>query len=343
MEKASKRYGVGIIGAGWVSGEHIKAYIQNPHTTVMGIYSRNPVTAQNKLTELNVDGKVYSSLDEMINDPDIDILSVCSPPDVHCSQVVQAARAGKHLVIEKPLAMNFEDVKLMEKEILKAGVTSIVSFVLRWNPMFETTKNLLQDDTIGKVMYMECDYWHWIGPHYKQYEWAKTKSAGGDSLLSAGCHAVDALRWFGGEVKEVFGYSASGLEGSDYEFDPNLVAVLQFESGAIGKVSSMLECKTPYIFNLQILGQKGTILNNKVYSHKYPGQSGYLEYPTILPDSGDVTHHPFVNEIDHFIDCLINGTQPITNITDAAKTMEVCFAVNQSVATGKPVRLPLEV
>lgn len=337
MNNDKKRFGVGILGAGWVSGEHIKAYLNNPYTDIIGIYSRNPVTAQGKLLEYGVRGKVYHSYDEMLEDPNIDILSVCTPPDVHCEQVVKGAQAGKHMVIEKPLAMNYEDVCKMNEAVQSAGVTTVVSFVLRWNPMFETTKKLLEDDTIGDVMYMECDYWHWIGPHYKQYGWSKTKAKGGDSLLSAGCHAVDALRWFGGEITEVFGYSASGFDGSDYEFDPNLVAVLKFQNGAIGKVSSLLECKTPYIFNLHIVGQKGTILNNKIYSHKYPGLKDYFEYPVILPDSGDVTHHPFADEINHFVDCLRQGTQPITNLKDAAKTMEVCFAISESAKTGKPM------
>lgn len=342
MRNNEKQFGVGIIGAGWVSGEHIKAYMQNSHTTVIGIYSRNPASAQTKLNEYNINGKVYKTLEEMMNDPEIDILSICSSSDAHCEQAIQGARAGKHLVIEKPLAMNPEDVCRMREEIHNAGVTSIVSFVLRWNPMFETTKRLLEDNCVGNIMYLECDYWHWIGPHYTQYRWAKTKAAGGDSLLSAGCHAVDALRWFGGEIEEVFGYSAQGFNQSDYEFDPNIIAVLRFENGAIGKVSSILECKTPYIFNLQILGQKGTIINNKVFSHKFTGQPDYFEYPTILPNSGDVTHHPFQSEINHFVECLLNGIQPITNITDAAKTMSVCFAISQSITSGKPVHLPLE-
>jgi len=341
MSKFKKGFGVGIVGAGWVSGEHIKAYANNPYTEIQGITSRNPANGRAKLDECGVPGKVYQSYDDMLADANIDIISICTPPDLHCDQVIKGAKAGKHLVIEKPLAMNYEDTLRMVEAVEEAGVSTVVSFVLRWNPMFQTTKKLLADDTIGDIMYMECDYWHWVGPHYKQYEWSKTKAKGGDSLLSAGCHAVDALRWFGGEIEEVIGYSAKGFYGSDYEFDPNLVAILKFKSGVIGKVSSLLECKTPYIFNLHIAGQKGTLLNNKVYSHKFPGQKGYFEYPVILPDSGDVTHHPFAEEINHFIDCLHEGKKPICDLNDAAKTMEVCFAIGKSVETGKPVSLPL--
>ncbi|MGI6610485.1 MAG: Gfo/Idh/MocA family protein [Limnochordia bacterium] len=341
MATSKRTYGVGVVGAGWVSGEHIKAYASNENARMVGIYSRTPERATAKLDEYGVKGITYSTFDALLADPDIDIVSICSPPPVHAEQVIAAASAGKHIVIEKPVAMNIQDVRRMQKAIQEAKVSTVVSFVLRWNPMFETTKQLLEDDAVGKLMYLECDYWHWIGPHYGQYAWSRTKEAGGSSLLSAGCHAVDALRWFGGEIEEVFSYSVPGFPGSDYEFEPNTVALLRFTSGATGKISSMLECTTPYIFNVQLLGEKGTIRNNKVFSHKYPGQSNYLEYPTILPDSGDVTHHPFKAQIDYFIDCLLKGEPSHTDINDAAKTMEACFAIEQSAKTGKPVRLPL--
>lgn len=341
MATDQRTYGVGVVGAGWVSGEHIKAYATNENARMVGIYSRTAERATAKLKECGVEGITYNSFEALLADPDIDIVSICSPPPVHAEQVIAAAAAGKHVVIEKPVAMNIEDVRRMRKAVQEAGVSTVVSFVLRWNPMFETTKQLLEDDAVGKLMYLECDYWHWIGPHYGQYAWSRTKEAGGSSLLSAGCHAVDALRWFGGEVEEVFSYFAPGFSGSDYGFEPNTVALLRFANGAAGKISSMLECTTPYIFNVQLLGEKGTIRNNKVYSHKYPGQSNYLEYPTILPDSGDVTHHPFKAQIDHFIDCLLKGVPSHTDIDDAAKTMEVCFAIEQSAETGQPVRLPL--
>jgi len=333
--------GAGIIGSGWVAGEYIKAFDANPDTYLKGLCTRDPEKGRRKLAECGAQAHVYASLDEMLADEDIAIVAVCTPPELHCEQVIKVARAGKHIAIEKPLAMCCEDVKKMEEAVKEAGVQTVVSFVLRWNPMFETTKKLLADDCIGDIMFIECDYWHWIGPHYAQYAWAKTKKSGGSSLLSAGCHAVDALRWFCGEVAEVNGFSARGLSGSDYEFDPNIVACLRFKNGAIGKISSMLECRTPYVFNVNILGQKGSIRNNKVYSHKFPGAKDYFEYPTILPDSGDVTHHPFQEEINHLTDCLLNGKKCICDIAEAAKTMEACFAIDKAIATGAAVRLPL--
>jgi len=333
----------GVIGAGWVSGEPIAAYVRNPHVEFVGIASRTREGAERKAREVGVDCRVYDTVDQLIDDPEINLVSICSPPNVHAEQVIKCAQAGKHLVIEKPVAMNRVDVWRMQDAVRAAGVKTVVSFVLRWNPLFETIKSLLAQGALGNIFYLEADYWHWVGPHYGQYRWSRTKEAGGSSLLSAGCHAVDALRWFGGEIVEVSGYSAPKWAGSDYEFDPNVVAAVKFASGAIGKVSSSLECRTPYIFNIEILGDQGTLRNNRLYSRVlFPGQTDYAEFPTILPDSGDVTHHPFQGQIDHFVECILEDRESHCNLDDATKTMEVCFAIDESIETGKPVRLPLD-
>ena len=139
MATDNRIYGVGIIGAGWVSGEHVKAYASNPNAKVIGIYSRTAERAKAKLEECGVEGKVFSSLDELLASPDIDIVSICSPPSVHAEQVIAAASAGKHIVIEKPLAMNMEDVRKMQKAVQDAGVSTVVSRALRGNTLFETT------------------------------------------------------------------------------------------------------------------------------------------------------------------------------------------------------------
>lgn len=336
------KYKVGIVGTGWVAGEHVKAFEANPLTQVVGLASRTAAGAEAKRAELGVDCRVYDTVEQLLDDESIDIVSICSPPNVHASQVIHAAQAGKHMVIEKPLAMDRHEVWRMQEAVATAGVKTVSSFVLRWNPLFETIKALLGDGALGRVFHAECDYWHWVGPHYGQYRWSKTKEAGGSSLLSAGCHAVDALRWFNGEVAEVYGYSTAKWEGSDYEFDPNVVAVLKFVDGSIGKVSSMLECRTPYVFNIQLLGDRGTVRNNQLFSHsKFPGQTGYATIPTILPDSGDVTHHPFQGEIDDFVQAIESGGESRCPFDDAVRSMEVCFAIDESIATRQPVSLPL--
>jgi len=339
-----EKLGVGIVGPGWVAGEHAKAYLRNPHVKILAVCGRDEVRTREKAKGWGVDCTVYTDYGEMIRNPDIDIVSICTPNDLHVEQAVLAAKAGKNMYLEKPIALDLEGLRKVRDAVRKGGVKTIVGFVLRWNPLFMTIKQLIEDKAIGRIFYGEVDYFHGIGPWYKQYEWNVKRAIGGSSLLSAGCHAVDGLRWFvRDEAVEVESYSThSHSKNFEYEYDPTSVTILKFRGGSIGKVASSLECVQPYIFNIMLLGDKGTVRNNQLYSpSKFPGQTGFATIPTILPDSGDVTHHPFQGEIDNLVDCILNDRESHANIEDAVKTHEIILAADMSAAQGRPVKLPL--
>jgi len=338
-----KKFGVGIFGTGWVSGEHIKAYQKNPYTEVLGVYDISKENAEKKLKETNLDCQIYNSLDEMLKNKDIDIISVCAIPRTYKETVTACARAGKHMVCEKPVGLAWEETKTIRDEVKKAGVKTVVSFVLRWNPTVEIAKNLVNDGTLGKLTYVGCDYIHHFTPEYKLLEWAKTKKDGVSSFTFAGCHALDFIRYMSNsDVEEVFAWSNGNRAEQGYEYDPNITAIIKFKNGIIAKSSALFDCVTPYIFNMDVFGDNGTMRNNRVYSKRFKGQTDYLTIPTILPDNGDVTHHPFSGEINHFIECIQTGKESHCNIADASKTMELVFAIDKSAATGKAVKFPLE-
>jgi predicted dehydrogenase len=335
------KYGVGILGAGWVAGEYVKAFRDHPLTEIVGIYNRTPGKATQLMETHGVQAREFASDDELFDDEKIQIVVSCTSPDARVEHVVRAAETGRHVVIEKPVALTMEGVEEVRDAIVKAGVKSVTSFVLRWNPQFETTKQLIADGVLGDVIYAEGDYWHPISKLYPCYDWMMTKEVGGSATVAAGCHAVDALRWFAGDIEEVTAFSRGPKVNLDYEYDPVSVACVRFESGAIGKLATLLDGETPYIFNTRLFGTTGTIMNNEVFSRKhYPGATDYWEYPTVKPDSGDVAHHPFVPEIAHFMECIENDVESHASIHDSWKSMAVCFAIDESAAQGgTPVRL----
>ncbi|MEF3305817.1 Gfo/Idh/MocA family protein [Paenibacillus sp. GYB003] len=330
-----------VVGTGWVAGEYLKAISKRADAEVVAVVSQNEEHAKSRLAELGIGARISASYEDTVKSSDVDAVVLCSMPGSRPEQAVLAAQHGKHLVIEKPLAMDRAGLWSMANALEKHPVHTVVSFVLRWNPSFANTKALIDDDAIGRVYMAQIDYWHHVGPQYGQYRWSKTLAQGGSSILSAGCHAVDAVRYFAGDITEVTAYSCRTWADSDYEFDPNAIAIFKLKNGGVGKVSSSLECKTPYKFNVHLLGEKGAIMNNQLFSHKLPGQKDYAVIPTILPDSGDVSHHPFVEEIDDFVVSLRNGTTTRCDFFDAYKSMEVSFAIDESIATGKSVTLPL--
>ncbi len=357
--------GVLIHGAGWVSGEHIKAFQGNPFTRVVAISSRRMESVERRAAEAGLeDVGMYTDLDRALDHEGVDIVSICTPQHLHAENTIQAARAGKHLVIEKPIANTVDEMRAMQEAVRSAGVKTVVSFVLRWNPLFETIKALVADDALGRIYFVETDYQSNIASWWTGFEDARKKETGVSAMLVGGCHALDAARWFAGQdagaaarVTEVFAYRGGWRKGADREFNyytggwadgkPPLeydgleVVMMKFASGALGKVSVNFDGIQPYTFPIEIFGDRGTVRDNRVWSHKFPGQKGWIEIPTILPVSSDVTHHPFQGQMDHFVDCIRSDRESHCNLLDAIHTHEIAFAALRCYETGQPVRLPL--
>lgn len=338
----SKVYGVLIVGTGWVSSEHIRAFSMNANSRVAALVSRSEEKGRARASECGVpEARVYTTIDEGLKDPEVDIVCICTPNHLHAEQTIKAAEAGKHILIEKPIALNWEDAKRMKAAVDKAGVKTLVGYVLHWNPLFLTAKRM-REQYLGNLYYAETDYFHRVTERYPCYGWTCRKGVGGSSLLAGGCHAVDAMRQFmKSDVVEVSAYSSACR--TDLEFDGTLVMLLKFANGAMAKIGSSYDTVSPYIFNLNLYGDKGTLQNNRLYSpDEIPGQTDYMTIPVTTPDSGDVTHHPFPQEIDHFIDCIMNNRETEVSLNDAMKTQEIVFAADRSAAEGRPIRLPLD-
>jgi predicted dehydrogenase len=347
MSKTNKTLGAAIFGAGWVAGEHARAYETCERTRLVAVGSRKSESAQKCATYAGAPNAfITTDFDELLNHPEVDIISITTPPDIHADLTIRAAKAGKHLCIEKPLALDWNECLSMQKAVHEAGVKTIVSFCLHWNPSLINTRNLIQNGAIGEPYYVEVDYWHGIKKWYPQYDWNVTKEQGGSSLLSAGCHAVDAMRWFMGSDKKVAEVSAYHIphkgDNSDWQYPPSTILICKFDDGTVGKVASTLDCKLPYAFNVDVLGNKGSIRDNRLWSEPLlPGQTDWATIPTVLPDSGDVTHHPFNGQIEELVAGILDGTRILPDLDDAMKTHELVFAADKSADTGAPVKLPL--
>jgi predicted dehydrogenase len=352
-----------IHGAGWVAEQHAAAFSNNPHTEVVAISSRRLQSAQGLADRCGLAGAaVYDDLAESLDNDAVDIVCVCTPQHVHCENVLAAAAAGKHIVIEKPAGNSLTELRAMRDAVAEAGVKTIVSFVLRWNPMFMEIKRLIAKGTLGEVFCVEADYQSYNAAWWGGWEDGRKVSSAVSALAVAGCHAVDAMRWFAApgehqaaEPIEVFAYAGGKRKGKARQYDPmkndwheqppmeydGLEMVLtKFSNGVIGKASVNFECIQPYSFPVSIFGDKGTVKQNRLFAPQETGRE-WTEIPGICPDSSDVTHHPFQAQADHFVDCLIRDVESHCNFDDAIKTHEIIFAAQRCYETGAPVRLSL--
>jgi predicted dehydrogenase len=337
------KLGVAIHGAGQVAYAHAASWLKNPHVKIVSVSSRNKDSAQRLVDTVGLDCEVGDRFDAVLQDDRVDIVNLSGPNDVHTPQGIAAAQAGKHILMEKPMCLSMEENRALRDAVAKAGVKSVVSFVLRWNPLFRNLKALLADGAIGDLFYIEVDYWHGLAEWWTGFGWGHTYQSGRSTMLLGGCHAVDAIRWFAGkEIVEVSAFSNN--KKGKFEYDANVVTVLKFDGGMIGKTSALFDADMPYQFNIDLAGTEGTIRDNRIWSKKlFPGQTGWTTMQTILPDSGAVEHHPFDFEVDHLVDCIRENRESHVNIADAYRTHEVCMAIDRSLAQGGgPVKLPLE-
>jgi predicted dehydrogenase len=338
-----KTYGVGIFGIGWVAGEHIKAYVQNPNMKVVALASRHRASAQSAKAKLGLDCDVLDTYDELVKREDIDIIDICSPNVLHAEEAIAAVEAGKHVVIEKPIGMDLAELKAIRNATEKAKVNSQVGFVSRWNPHVQSIRNMIDKGGLGELYYVEVDYYHEIGPWWSGWNWgASTKKGGPSASLVAGCHAVDLLYHFGGDVEEVFAYGTFGHR-QDYEYEPTYAAVVKFKNGKIGKTGCSFENECPYVMNIVLHGSKGSVLNEKFYAKDwFPGQEGWQQFNSTFLDSGDVAHHPFQGMVDDLATALLEDKKATANIQEAYRSHEICLAIDRSIETGQVVKLPLK-
>lgn len=342
---STEKIGCAIFGAGWVADEHLNAYLADPRAEVVAIGSRREESARAAAEKAGLtDVAIYTSLDDLLADERVQALSITGPNHVHVEQGVKCAAAGKHFIMEKPIAIEPAGLHELRDAVAESGVKTVVSFCLRWNPALMNTAALVRQGAIGTIFYAEGDYWHGVSDWYSGWEWARTRASGGSSFLFGGCHAVDAIRWLtGSDIVQVSGAYGGGWD-ERYEYPATVVGCVKFASGAIGKLSSSVDCILPYQFNIDLMGDQGSIRDNKVYSKTlFPHQSGWAEIPAILPDSGDVSHHPFCGEVAHFLDCIESGEDSFVDVADAVNTHEVCLAMDLSAANGgATIDLPLE-
>ena len=339
------KYNVGIIGYGWAATAHIAAINATRQAQVTAVWSSRPLAAAELSASHGSPISVYSDLQAMLASPDIHVVDITSYPNQHKDQFVAAARNGKHVIVEKPLAVEWSEILQMKKAVAETGVKTCVCLECRFSSQFLATKAVIDAGLVGRLHYGEVDYYHGIGPWYGQYRWNTKRELGGSALLTAGCHALDALLLcMGGDVEEVTSYATQSANPvfQAYEYRTSSTTILRFANGAIGKTAAIVDCLQPYYFHTHLVGSDGSILDNKFHSQRLAGltRSAWSELSMRMLDSGDVADHPYQTQFQAFFDALDAGREmPLTSFADAFATHRVIAAADRSAAEGRPFRV----
>ncbi len=327
------KYGCAVWGCGWVASGHINAYLKHPDCQVVAIGSRRMESIRAKQAEFGLDCRAYTDFSQILNDDEIDIVSICTPNCQHAQEAMLAAAAGKHVFIEKPIAIEEQDIPKMVAAIEATKVHTLVAFILRFNPLVNLQRRLIADGELGNIFMTNVDYW--FGRERKG--WMKHKEQTGGAFILAGCHSVDMARYIiGSDIERVSAQSA--MVGNYYEYPPVETAQVRFANGALGVFTCSLVGTNPYTANISILGEKGTIVNDRFYLKRFQGQADFFTLDTGMKKSGDVYDHPFPAMVAHFVECIKEDKESPTKLRSAITSNLPALAVRQSAeADGKPV------
>src|SRR5919198_106267 len=363
MPTRDGKLGVAIAGVGWCASQHIVAFQRNAHAAITWLCARDAGHARDNLNKYGIsvpDARMTTSYDEVLAAGDVDIISITTPNHLHADEAVAAARAGKHFVLEKPTGLDVTELTRIRDAVRASGVRTIVSFELRYSPFLKFARWLQTAGWLGTIRFARTQYLSHVTDWYSGWEWVRTRESGRSHLLAAGCHAVDALRWCSGlEPVEVSAFHTRFTAG--YEWPTSIVANMRLEHSAIGHVTSSTDFMLPYTFLVELMGDRATLRQDLLQwldpafdagalaaANPFPdvrlepaGPSA-LRINCLMPDTADVTHHPFQAELDELIACVREGRETSLNVFEAQKTMEVCLAADRSATEGgRPVALPL--
>lgn len=341
----NKTFNVALVGYSWAATAHIDAINATRQGKVTALWSSRPLSAAELSARHKTPITTYTDLEAMLNDRSIQVVDITSYPDQHAAQFIAAAKHGKHVIVEKPLAVKWDDVLAMKKAVAETGIKTCVCFECRYSSQFLATKAVLDSGLIGKLHYGEVDYYHGIGPWYGQYRWNTKRDLGGSALLTAGCHALDALLLcMDYDVDEVSSYATQSSNPlfTPYEYRTASTTILKFKNGSVGKCAAVVDCLQPYYFHTHLVGSEGSILDNKFHSQKLAGlnRHAWSQLSMKLLDSGDVGDHPYQTQFQAFFDALESGKEmPLTSFNDAFVTHRVIAAADTSASEGRPVKV----
>ncbi|USK35980.1 Gfo/Idh/MocA family oxidoreductase [Bacillus sp. F19] len=342
---------IGLIGAGGISDLHFNSYEKNPEANIYAICDLNKTRAEEKAEKYGA-SKVYTDYRELLTDPDVDAVSICTWNNLHAEIIIDALHAGKHVLVEKPLCTTLEDAYKIQEAVQRTGKFLQVGFVRRYGDNTQLLKKFIDKGELGEIYYAKASCIRRLGNPGGWF--ADKERSGGGPLIDIGVHVIDLCWYLMGrpKVKSVSGNSYKKLgnraniknlsfyKAADYDAEKNTVedmanAIIRFENGAslMVDVSFTLHAKQDEI-TAKIYGNKGGAEIEPelfIVSEKHD---------TILNISPQVDHSTydfekgFQNEIDAFVDSCLNGTPVISPVEDGVEIMKILTAIYESSEKG---------
>lgn len=343
----ARKVKLGVIGAGNFSKWHLDGIKSLENVEVVAISDVYLEKAKEKAEMFGIPN-YYQDHKEVLAHEEIEAVTLPLPDQVHAQIAIDAMRAGKHVLCEKPMALNREDCVAMIKVAKETGMQLMVGQIGRYTPSFLVAKQIIESGEIGEMTFIESEYAHDYNASRGTDDWRVTPER--HPILGGGCHAIDLIRMIAGNPEEVFGYANNmGLPG--WPINEATIAVMKFPNGVIGKVFNSHGCKREYTMRTVVQGTKGTIIFDNthphisIYKEFFRGEGSDELYFGVKQKTARVDIHAPINnhncaaEIGDFCTCIAEGKPVTTDGVEGASTVAVGLAIVKSVETGLPQKV----
>jgi predicted dehydrogenase len=344
-----------LVGTGAIARRHVAAFQQHADRIKLVAVCDVRAEAAHEVAESFDNGlAVFEDFDALLDDGSFDAVDICTPHFLHAPQTIASAEAGKHVLVEKPMACSIDESRAMVEAAEAADVTLMVGQSLRYLPGTAGARALIRSGALGEIWSARSDDWF---PAMPPAPWMRDAELSGGGVLHMGAtHRIDLFRHYFGDVASVRAHAWTGNPELRNGAEDRIVATLEFENGVVAHVTACWAAyTTPHFFQYVILGDSGAIFTPltewesaraaMIGQHHQPPivlskndpADGYQPIPPVY--EGFVGDDPWINELLHFADCVHTGAEPISSGRDNVGTMKVVYGCYESARSGRDVQL----
>jgi UDP-N-acetyl-2-amino-2-deoxyglucuronate dehydrogenase len=347
-------HGFGIIGCGMISRFHSRA-IENVRGAKLAACFDSVAAAADKLAA-ETGCKPYHDLDEMLADREVDIVTIGTPSGAHMEPAVAAAKAKKHVIVEKPLEITLERCDAIINACRQNKVKLSTIFPSRFHDSSMEMKRAIDEKRFGKLTLGDAYVkWYRTQQYYDSGKWRGTwELDGGGALMNQAVHSVDLLTWLMGPVMEVTAHAAT-IAHERIAVEDNVVATLRFANGALGVIEASTAVYPGYLKRIEISGSEGTAMmeeedikvwdfankqerdeeiHRRMAEHKSTGGGA--------SDPAAIGHHGHARQFQDVVDAIEQKHEPAIDGVEGRRSIEIILAIYKAAETGEAVRLPLD-
>ena len=340
-----KTFRIALVGCGRISKNHFEAIDKIDGLELVAVCDADPERAKRAGEEWKVPW--FTSYEKMLAESNADVVTIATPSGLHPEQGVAAANAGKHVVMEKPMAISLTGADALVHACDKAGVQLFVVKQNRLNPPVQLLKRAVDRNRFGRLYMASCTV-HWARPqeYYDQAPWRGTWEFDGGAFMNQASHYVDLIQWVMGPVESVIAKTATLARR--IETEDSGIAILKFRSGALGSIGvTMLAYPRNLEGSLTILGEKGSVkiggtAVNKIEHWEFADHDDddklVESANTNPPNVYGLGHHGYYRNV---LAVLRGEAKPDTDGRAGRKSLELILGIYESAKTGREVPLPL--